>query len=111
MRHFVLEGLWEVNESLFQAMDISSYSRKESESNYILIHFIEFSNVYICDLCEFIAIRLLWDTRGRPCDWIGCSRTMANINYFPKIDLLALLKRISIERYFATFCRIFECAQ
>ena len=27
------------------------------------------------------------------------------------IDLLAILKRIRIERYFVTFCRIFECAQ
>ena len=29
----------------------------------------------------------------------------------PQIDLLAILKRIRIERYFATFCRIFECVQ
>ena len=27
------------------------------------------------------------------------------------IDVLAILKRIRIERYFATFCRVFECAQ
>ena len=27
------------------------------------------------------------------------------------IDLLAILKRIRIEWYFATFCRIFESAQ
>ena len=27
------------------------------------------------------------------------------------IDLLAILNRIRIERYFATFCRIFESAQ
>ena len=28
-----------------------------------------------------------------------------------EIDLLAILERIRIERQFATFCRIFECAQ
>ena len=37
----------------------------------------------------------------------GCSTTSAR----SAIDLLAILERIKIERYFATICRTFDCAQ
>ena len=29
----------------------------------------------------------------------------------PEIDLLPILRRTTVERYFAILCRIFECAQ
>ena len=49
---------------------------------------------------------------------VSCERCL-KVGWFPNwltvkeqgIDLLAILKRIRIERYFATFCRIFECPQ
>ena len=47
--------------------------------------------------------------------WVLFSDVLLNIcvffSNFCVIDLLAILKRIRIKRYFAAVCRIFKCAQ